>query len=943
MSYQTLIGGEVNLPLYIKNSRSIQSLTHWQNNLSKPYKDNACLFRCLALHKGGNIRALEKMTEKLRLSFEKYTEKSWDRGVAIEDLTEIELFFKVSINVYELREDGGAVAIRLSNLKYPEMYLNKYEQHFSYICKFKTYAKSYQCGKCRKIFNRTNDLKRHSKTCKAETEEVYMGGKYQNKATVHERIQRLGYKIAEADRFNPLYSTYDFEALQVPVECETLGGRKICYNHEPVSFSICSSVPGCHEPVHVASSGNPQELCDKFVEILLSQSKIASKCLREKYADAFKFLEAEIATLTAKKERASGAKPAQTEATNDAAATNDVAASAGEKRKGASKSKKKSKKRCKSSFIDEECEASSDEEGDEDDAEGDSDIEGLIDDSEEVDDDPSLHRALDNEMDSAIDESITESEDIELSSDDDAGGEEEGEESGLTKIEEKRLKRLKSALSSLAKYCDALIVLGFNGQKYDIPLIKKYLPISLDKLDALPKFVVKKNGGYMALGTPSLKFLDMCNFLAAGTSLDQFYKSYSVQVPKAKFPYQWFDSVEKLNATALPGIEAFYSVLTNQAISEKDYAECLASWRDNEMETFGDFVRFYNNCDVIGFVEAAGKMFQTEKENGLDLFHEGISLPGLTQRYLFKNLNEKEYFCGFGKEHKHLHKELRESVVGGPSIIFHRYHEAGVTRIKGDLPCRSVIGFDANSLYLYCLAQKQCTGYYKLREKKNGYAKQEKYSRESLQWLDYVAKTTGAKIRHATNHPHGEKRIDDFSVDGFDEETKTCYCYHGCYVHGHDCSERFNNPKKWQKTKDREQKLRDLGFNVVSMTSCVWFSNPASKDIYQPPEPKQCTMEDIIEYILSGQIFGLVKCSLKVPDHRVEYFSEFPPIFKNTEIKLEDVGEHMQEHCKKTGRKRGVKRSLISSMSGEGLVLLTPLLIKYIELGLEVTDIEFVL
>ena len=123
----------------------------------------------------------------------------------------------------------------------------------------------------------------------------------------------------------------------------------------------------------------------------------------------------------------------------------------------------------------------------------------------------------------------------------------------LTRIEEKKFKRMKSVRTSLGSYCDKLVVLGFNSQKYDIPLIKKFLPISLAKLDVLPKFVVKKNGGYMALGSRRLQFLDMTNYLAAGTSLEKFYKSFGVSVPKTKFPYQWFDGVDKLAATYLNG------------------------------------------------------------------------------------------------------------------------------------------------------------------------------------------------------------------------------------------------------------------------------------------------------------------------------------------------------------------------------------------------------
>ena len=93
------------------------------------------------------------------------------------------------------------------------------------------------------------------------------------------------------------------------------------------------------------------------------------------------------------------------------------------------------------------------------------------------------------------------------------------------KLNEKRYKKMKSLLPSLSKYCDQLVVLGFNSQKYDVPLIRRYLPSSLERLDTIPSFVIKKNTAYMAISTQNLKILDICNYLAAGTSLIDFYKS----------------------------------------------------------------------------------------------------------------------------------------------------------------------------------------------------------------------------------------------------------------------------------------------------------------------------------------------------------------------------------------------------------------------------------
>ena len=51
---------------------------------------------------------------------------------------------------------------------------------------------------------------------------------------------------------------------------------------------------------------------------------------------------------------------------------------------------------------------------------------------------------------------------------------------------------------------------------------------------------------------------------------------------------------------------------------------------------------------------------------------------------------------------------LRTGMVGGPAQVFTRYHERVITRIRSHVYgeksklTKGVIGFDANSLYLYC-------------------------------------------------------------------------------------------------------------------------------------------------------------------------------------------------------------------------------------------------
>jgi hypothetical protein len=57
-----------------------------------------------------------------------------------------------------------------------------------------------------------------------------------------------------------------------------------------------------------------------------------------------------------------------------------------------------------------------------------------------------------------------------------------------------------------------------------------------------------------------------------------------------------------------------------------------------------------------------------------------------------------------------------------------------------------------------------------------------------------------------------------------------------------------------------------------------------------------------------------------------EKMSEFPPIFKNAEINIEDVGEYMQDLIADRGGMKGPRRSLISSHFAEKMLVATPLL-----------------
>ena len=135
----------------------------------------------------------------------------------------------------------------------------------------------------------------------------------------------------------------------------------------------------------------------------------------------------------------------------------------------------------------------------------------------------------------------------------------------------------------------------------------------------------------MAISTKKLKYLNLTNYLAVGTSLDSFYRAYNVTTPKGTFPNEWFDTLENLNYTGQPTQTQFCNTLAKKVIDAYTFMSCWRVWYEQNMKTFADYVKYYNEHDVIGRIEGIEKLLAIENEQGLDVFKESVSLATLTQ------------------------------------------------------------------------------------------------------------------------------------------------------------------------------------------------------------------------------------------------------------------------------------------------------------------------
>ena len=116
----------------------------------------------------------------------------------------------------------------------------------------------------------------------------------------------------------------------------------------------------------------------------------------------------------------------------------------------------------------------------------------------------------------------------------------------LLKYYEEAVKNATSLKTQFENWYLSMPVLSFNGSKYDINLMKQYLHKSLNDVGETVSFAVKKANSYMSLKTQHLQFLDVRSYLAPNYSYDDFVKAYKCKLEKGFFPYDYFDSYDKL-------------------------------------------------------------------------------------------------------------------------------------------------------------------------------------------------------------------------------------------------------------------------------------------------------------------------------------------------------------------------------------------------------------
>ena len=78
-----------------------------------------------------------------------------------------------------------------------------------------------------------------------------------------------------------------------------------------------------------------------------------------------------------------------------------------------------------------------------------------------------------------------------------------------------------------------------------------------------------------------------------------FERALVCHICEGVYPYDYMDSLEKLDETSLSCIERFYSKLNDTSISMGDYEHAQKVWKEFNMKTMRDYHGLYLRTDVL--------------------------------------------------------------------------------------------------------------------------------------------------------------------------------------------------------------------------------------------------------------------------------------------------------------------------------------------------------
>ena len=224
---------------------------------------------------------------------------------------------------------------------------------------------------------------------------------------------------------------------------------------------------------------------------------------------------------------------------------------------------------------------------------------------------------------------------------------------------------------------------------------------------------------YMMFSVGQLQFIDSLQFM--NSSLDKLSANLQIENlaitrrgltdkelallrRKGVYPYEYVDNIERFGETQLPPIEAFYSNLSREHISDEDYQHAQQIWSVLGCKTLGDYHDIYLRTDVLLLADVFETFRSTSMQHyGLDPAHY-FSAPGMSWDALLKKTKVQLELLTDINMHLFMEKGLR----GGVCMVSTRFAKANNPQCPdydSTKPNSWVMYLDSNNLYGWAMMQ----------------------------------------------------------------------------------------------------------------------------------------------------------------------------------------------------------------------------------------------
>ena len=193
-------------------------------------------------------------------------------------------------------------------------------------------------------------------------------------------------------------------------------------------------------------------------------------------------------------------------------------------------------------------------------------------------------------------------------------------------------------------------------------------------------------------------------------------KKLDLMARKGVYPYDYMDSFDKFNEK-LPTKEDFYSQLSDEHISDEDYAHAKKVWNTFKLQTMGEYHNLYLKSDILLLADVFENFRKTCLQYyKLDPCHYFTS-PGLSWDAMLKMTDIKLELMTDIDMFQFIEKGMR----GGISYIANRFGSANNKYMKeydDKAPSKYIMYLDANNLYGWAMSQYLPTGGFKWMSEK---------------------------------------------------------------------------------------------------------------------------------------------------------------------------------------------------------------------------------